>query len=136
MTAIASLLETALYSKLTSGTALAALVSTRIYDTHVPASGTYPLVLFQHVAGGDTNSSPRRDVDVQFRVEAMARSAAEARQIAGFIDDLLHEQELTITGWSNYRLVAEALFNRVDQDEMQQVFRKGAIYRISVDKNG
>jgi hypothetical protein len=86
-------------------------------------------------AGGDSNTSPRRDVDVIYRVEFVSTSLATARSGAGYIDDALHDQALTITGWSNYRMMADRLFQQDEIINGKMWHRRGAFYRVMADKD-
>lgn len=134
MTAIATLIETALYSKLTGNASLLALATGGVYEALAPASVANNWVIFQYTGGGDMNTSPRRDVNVVYRVEFISSDKATARTGAGYIDDALHNAELTVAGWENYRMVAEDLFAQTDTVDGKQYFRRGAFYRLRVDK--
>lgn len=136
MTSLLGLIETALFSKLTGTPSLVAIVGARIYDTSAPQNAVYPQVVFQHVSGGDSNSSPRRDFTVTYRVEGVSTNHEQAQAISGAIDSALHQQELTIAGWSNYRCEQTDLFNRAEMLSLILYYRKGGFYQISADLNG
>jgi hypothetical protein len=136
MTAIFTLLNTGMYNALNAGN-LATLAAGGIWDTnYIKEPADSPVdnyVIFQIQAGGDTNTSPRRDVDVIFRVEFISTSLANARAGAGYIDDLLHDQDLTLVGWSNYRMVAERLWAQDEVIGGKRWYRRGAFYRVEAD---
>lgn len=134
MTALATLIETALYTKLTGNASLAALATGGVYEALAPASVTNNWVVFQYTGGGDMNTSPRRDVNVVYRVEFVSTDKATARTGAGHIDTALHNAELTIAGWENYRMVAEDLFAQTDTVDGKQYYRRGSFFRIRVDQ--
>jgi hypothetical protein len=136
MTAIHTLLNTGMYSKLAGNTNLINLsAGTAIYDTIAPPGTTDNYCIFQITAGGDTNTSPRRDVDVVYRVEVISTVLATARSGAGYIDDALHDQALTLTGWSNYRMMADRLFQQDEVIDGKKFYRRGAFYRVLADKD-
>lgn len=137
MSAIMRLIEGALYGRLSADATLTTLgVGLRVYDTLAPGGTPMPYVIFQQTAGGDENDAPRRAVDVVFRIEAISDVQDSARQIASRIDELLHNQPLTLTGWSNYAIENQRLFNRVDTVQGNQYYRKGAFYRVRASKQG
>lgn len=135
MTDVLGLIEAGLFAKLSANANLTALVSTRIYEGAAPASTPVPFVRFAFISGGDDNEAPRRGEDIVMQVECFAATRAEARNGAGYIDEALLASELTITGWSNWRTLAEGRVVLTEEFEGQQVYRRGARYRISADKN-
>jgi hypothetical protein len=136
MTAIFTLLNTGMYNKLAAQSTLTALATGGIFDTLAPPGTSDNYVIFQITAGGDTNTSPRRDVEVIYRVEFISTVLATARTGAGYIDDALHDSALTVSGWSNYRMVADRLFTRDEAVGGKTFYRRGAAYRVLVDKDG
>jgi len=135
MTDILTLLSTALVTKLTANTPLVGLCNGEIWDATNTGKATDNYVIFQHVSGGDSNTSPRRDIDVQYRIEFVSMDLATARQGAGYIDDALHNQELSIEGWSNYRTERTQLFSRDEVLDGTLYRRRGGFYRFSLDMN-
>jgi hypothetical protein len=132
-----TLFNTALVTKLMAVAALQTLCSGNIYDTvKNDESVTDDYMVFQNVAGGDTNSSPRRDIDIVYRVEFISTQIANARAGAGYIEQALHQQELTITGWSNYRCECTDQVNLSDLVQSKIYYRKGRFVRVSADKIG
>src|SRR5579885_203940 len=104
MTDTDTLFNTALVTALNANSALNTLCCGDIFDTIAPdIDGLDNYVVFQNVAGGDTNDSPRRNLDITYRVEFISTDIAHARAGAGHIEEALHQQELTISGWSNWR---------------------------------
>jgi hypothetical protein len=136
MTAIFTLINTGMVNKLIAQSTLLALATGGIFDTLAPAGTTDNYVIFQITAGGDTNTSPRRDIEVIYRVEFISTVLATARTGAGYIDDALHDSALTVSGWSNYRLCADRLFSRDEMVAGKTYFRRGALYRVLLDKDG
>ena len=132
------LIEGALYTTLSGDSNLNTTlgVGGRVFDTQAPSGSAEPYVIFQITAGGDENDSPRRAVDVMVRVEAISSVQDTARKISSRIDALLHNQELTITGWSNYATQNNRPVNLVDTVAGKQWYRKGAFYRLRASING
>lgn len=122
-------LGTALYSKLTN-TAGTALWSTRVYDTQGPLGGSIPYVIFQYSGGGDRNMSPSRILDCEYRIECIGASQADARSGADYIEAALRDQSLSVSGFNEIACTQTDLFNRIDNVDGKQFYRKGAFYRI------
>ena len=136
MTAIDTLINTALVTALNANMALNALCCGDVFDTQArDIDGLDNWIVFMQVAGGDTNTSPRRDVNVIYRVEFISTEIADARTGAGYIDDALHQVELTVPGWSVYRCECTGQINLVDLVQGKQYWRKGRFVRISMDQN-
>lgn len=134
---IMTVINTAIYSKLTTYVAGTAFYATRVYDTLAPQSisaGTAPYVVFQHVAGGDENINASRIVDCEYRVECIGATLADARTGAGHIEDALHNAALTFTGWSQIGVEQGQMFSRLDTVDTRQYHRRGAFYRIRICK--
>lgn len=133
MAAIETLIETALYSKLTGNAQLVALATGGVYEAQAPASTTDNYVIYQYSGGGDDNTHPRRSLNLVYRVEFISTVKGTARTGAGYIDDALHGVELTITGYSNYSCRKDDLFAQVDNVAGKQYFRRGGFYRIRAE---
>lgn len=129
---ITTLVQTAIVSALTANHGIQVFVGTRIYELQAPAQTPYPFIIMTLMAGGDTNISPRREIDLEYLIEAWAENSAVAATIAGYVDGALHEQTLTIDGWTNYRTHANAQRSQIENDEGKQIWRRGAIYQITI----
>lgn len=135
MAAVVEPLETALYSRLSSGTALIAeLGGTAIYNKRVPQSVGSKYVVFQWQGGGDENISPHRSRYVTYFVAGIAPTQAAATAIDTDIDGLLHNQVLTVTGWTNASLARERDINFVEEDGGGVTrYTVGGLYRIRLE---
>lgn len=133
MAAIETLIETALYTALTGNVSLAALATGGVYEAQAPASATDNYVIYQYSGGGDENTHPRRSLNLVYRVEFISTVRGTARTGAGYIDDALHNVELTITGYANYSTRKDDLFAQVDNVAGKQYFRKGGFFRIRAE---
>jgi len=133
MAAIETLIETALYSKLTGNSNLNTLCAGAVYEAQAPASTTDNYVIYQYSGGGDDNTHPRRSLNLVYRVEFISTVKGTARTGAGYIDDALHGVELTITGYSNYSCRKDDLFAQVDNVAGKQYWRRGGFYRIRAE---
>lgn len=124
--------ETAIYNKLSGGTALIAhLGGTAIYAGIAPNNTPLPVVIFQWQGGGDENDSPRRTRNEVWTVKAISTSKSQAGTIDGDIDALLHMKTLSITGYTNFWTAREGSVNYVEVDAGgTAIFHRGAMYRI------
>lgn len=136
MTDWLTLLNTALVVKLGANSNLATLVGSRMYDSQAPFGTPKPYLLFQHIAGGEENNSPRDDVEVVYQIEVVAATLAQARNGRRYIHDALHNEELTIVGWSNYKMMAGRLIGGDPANvEGEQNWRRGQDYDIGMSVN-
>lgn len=134
MTDIFKVLETGIYSKLTTtaGTAFwGAGTAARVYADQAPESASLTnYVVFFHVGGGYENTNPVDSLDVRYQVECWGTVLANARTGSGYINTALHHQTLSITGFTNFWLVQEELIRSVENVEGVQWYRRGGTYRI------
>ncbi len=126
----------ALYGALSGSSALTtALGGTAIYDEAAPVNAGLPYVLMQHRAGGEVNASPRREIDVTYRVFAVAEGAAQSGTLASLIDDALHDTALSADGgWVNFWTARQDEYFAVEQVEQGQYYRAGADYGVRMAK--
>lgn len=127
---------TALYSKLSGGTALvSALGGTAIYVDQAPDGTNLPYVVFSHQAGGADNIIP---VDLRtdlWFVRAYASARDAANLLDGHISDLLHRGSLTVSGWTCFWLVREENFALVENlPNNNRVYMAGATYRVRLSE--
>lgn len=132
-------LSTALYSKLSAGTALTALLAgtASIYDTQAPNGASLPFIVFNVQGGGDRNSEDHRVKDLVIQVRAYtSTSMANADAIDNQIDALLHNGSISVSGWTQLWLRRETdlKFSEV-QPNTNTVWSSGALYRVILEKN-
>jgi hypothetical protein len=133
-------LNSALYSKLSGGTALTALVGTipngtapAIFSLNAPKDQPLPYVVYSWQGGGLT---PDHDIvsGVEW-VRAYGTSAAQAGSIYAQLDALLNGGSLSVSGYTNIGLRREDEIERVDElPNTEPVYTCGAIYRIILDQ--
>ncbi len=126
-------LDAAIYSKLTSGTALTALLSgtTAVYNRLAPMSVSMPLVVFQWQGGGDENLTPSRMRNVVYVIKGVAETLSAAEAIDEQVDALLHDKALTVTGWTNFWLARtqDVAYAEVDPAG-EAIYHTGGLYRV------
>lgn len=131
-----NVLNTSIYSKLTSGTALTNLLAgtTSIYYQQAPDEATLPFVVFSHQAGGPENTNPsdmRRQI---VYVRAYASTPALAGSIDAQISTLLHRGALSITGYTAMSSWREEEFTLLENlPSGERIYTAGAFYRIQLD---
>lgn len=133
MSAPQGLLDAAIYTKLTTDSAVAAMVVDRVIEGQAPEGTAYPLILFKAMSGGDTNRTRRRDVECEYLVEGVSPDPSEAMTLAGLIQDCLHDTELTVSGWSNYLCQCTTFFRTDESVEGTWVYRRGSFVEIGMD---
>lgn len=127
---------TALYNKLAGGTALiTALGGTAIYADQAPDSVSLPYTIFSHSGGGPDTRAATTIRDNTWFVRSYASTKAEAANLDGLTDALLHKQSLSVSGWSNIWLVREldqALVENPPNGE--KIYMCGGIYRVKLSQ--
>ena len=127
-------INSGIYSTLTGGTALTALLAgtTSVYKDYAPGTAVYPYVCFSFMGGGEANETPNRAKNVIYFIRAYSKtSTANAGNIDAQIDNLLHGKTLSISGRSNFWTAREAEFENTEYlSNGDPVFMSGAYYRI------
>lgn len=130
----------ALYNQLTAGTTVTALLAgtTAIYDGMAPPNAAKPYVVLYDRGGGQQNITSSNLVTKLVEVTAFA-GGATGRAVAGTIDAaisaLLHQQTLTVTGWTNYWMSREQdTVTDINEPTTDPVFGRGAYYRIELSE--
>jgi hypothetical protein len=130
-------LSTALYSTLTGGTALTALLSgtAAVYNTQAPDGAATPYVVFSLQGGGPLNITPSDVREEVVFIRAYSKtSMANASNIDAQINSLIHKQTLTVSGYTNYFTVREQDFAISEpQENGIKMYMAGANYRLSLD---
>jgi len=133
-----NVLKAAIYTKLTGGTALTALLATTtsVYDKEAPRGAALPYVIFGLQGGGDENIISIRMKNTPYSIKAVSDvNAKEAGQIDAEIDTLMHGVELTVTGWDNFWCRREADFDYVEATpEGRNIWHDGGVYRIRLNE--
>ena len=126
----------ALITKLDVATLTDELGGSYIYHQQAPDQQARPYVVFSLAAGGDENQTPSRMKDLLYFVRAYADTAKEAGEIDAIIDGLLHNQELSITGWANYWLAREDDLSDIENAKSgEKIHMTGANYRMRLSQN-
>lgn len=97
--------DDALYTTLTGGTALTALLSgtAAIYNGQAPADAALPYIVFNQQAGGDENLTPSRMKNYLYQIASYTKvSQAAAWAMDAQADALIHGATLSVTGWTNF----------------------------------
>ena len=126
---------TAIYNTLSTNSALTTeLGGTLIYNGQAPQDPGDKFVVFNWAGGGDENLTPHRTRNVVYTVQAVATTWNDAATVDRLIDAALHEQTLTVSGWTNFWTAREDDINYIEQDAGgNPIFHVGAQYRIRID---
>ena len=132
-------LEAALYTMLTGGTALTALLAgtASVYNQRVPSGAAYPCVVFGLQGGGDDNETPRRSRQLVYTVKGITETGpADAGTIDDQCDALLHGATLSLSGdWGTYWIGREGAINYQEVTGEGDIYTHvGALYRIRLAK--
>lgn len=130
-------LNDGLFDHLAAGTALiAALGGTAIYRDVIPLAAALPAVVYSVNAGGDTNDTPTRNLDVRYLVKAVAIDSRDAETLADLIDDRLHEASVALDApWTAYRCQRTQIVSYMEQEpDGEQYFHHGGLYRIRASR--
>jgi hypothetical protein len=134
MTDYLGAMGTAIYNQLKAGSALVAeLGGTAIYCGLAPDHTSLPYVVFNHQAGGPENISPGNLHSDVWQVRGYAASLAQANRIDGLIQDLLHRQIISISGYTNIWTVKEENISMVESPPSEaRIYSAGGLYRVRV----
>jgi hypothetical protein len=129
------IIETALYSRLSTNTNIMAAVGAKIYQEQAPDKTPLDYIVFHMVDGRDDNSHPTRSMQFDYQFDVLSANRATARQIAGYIDDALHLVPLTLSGgWTNYYIVGTRQISRPENIDGSQVYRRIREFNIRISK--
>jgi hypothetical protein len=133
-------LTAGIYTKLTGGTALTSLLTggtatPSIYYEQAPHKSVLPYVVFNIQGGGDLNLCPGRMKEVLYFVRGYTKaSTAAAGLIDAQIDALLHNQSVTVTGWSSIDIQRETDMEETETAANGEIiYMAGGVYRFSLD---
>lgn len=134
MTDILGAMGTAIYSKLSNGTALTtAMGGTAIYIDQAPDNASLPYVIFNLVAGGPDNITPRDMRSSLWDVKAFASTRGSANVLDGLCSSLLHGGSVTVSGYTTFWLVRESDFSLVENlPNGGKIYMAGGDYRIRI----
>lgn len=127
-------LTAGIYTKLTGGTALTALLAgtTSVYFNAAPDDATLPYVVFNYMSQIEENLTPSRmKNDLVYIRGYTGASGAAAGNIATQIDNLFHAGSVTATGWNNFWTSQESEIENVEiTPSGDRIYNAGAVYRI------
>ena len=127
-------INTTIYSTLSAGTALTALLagSTSIYNMPAPDGATFDYCVFNLQSGRDDNLTAHRTKNLVVFVRAYSStSAARAGSIDAQLDALLHKKVLSVSGWSNFWTAREEDVATVEVTEAgNTIWMCGGMYRV------
>jgi len=128
--------DAGLYSKLSADTALVALLSagTPIFqEGNVPPGTSRPYVTFWGTGGPD-NITPSDLRTFVYGVKGIADTLERAADIDARIDALLHNNSITVSGYTNIWLAREAEVRYPEAaPNGNRIHHYGAYYRIRID---
>lgn len=96
-------LEAGLYTHLTGGTALTALLAgtASVYPREAPEDASYDYVIYTYMGGGELPREPNTFQNLVYVVKGVSQtSLSTAGQIAEQIKARLKDQTFAVTGWT------------------------------------
>lgn len=132
--------KTAVYNKLAGASALTALIggsaNPRIYHRQAPSGADRPYVLFDLASGLKPNQSPHDDINWVYRVGAWDDDSAQAEAVHNVIYSVLHQQKLSISGWTNYWTACDQVSYPPSEDvDGHHFFQVVGDYRVKASKD-
>jgi len=130
---VQNVLNTGLYNKMAAGTALTtSLGGTFLYYGQAPDHQATPFVVWSYTGGiGYENITPSNLVNELVFVRVYADNPALAGTIDGQLSALLHKQELTVSGYTNFWMAREQSVGFPEIDEAKKTtWMSGAFYRV------
>ena len=124
----------ALYTTLTGGTALTALLAgtTSVYDSQAPDGSSYAYAVFSHQGGGPELINPSNiEGNLWFVRVYSSTSMKLATQAFAQVDLLLHKKNLSISGVTTFWCAREENIKLVETTPSgEKAYTAGGIYRI------
>lgn len=111
-------LQRSLVTALKANAGVAALVGARVYD-EPPANVTFPYVRIGEVIAQPFHTDGKEAFEMTFGIEGYSRPVSgrvEAANIAFAVQVALHDQALTVTGYTNPWTFCETFTNGRDAD--------------------
>ena len=134
---IQNALNTAVFSKLSGGTALTSLLGgTAIYYQQAPDDQALPFVVFDIATELDENMTANDTKNCIIFVRGFASTPSLAGSIDWQCDALLNKADLTVSGYANFWTRREDGFKILETDAAGvRTYMSGAQYRVRLDKN-
>lgn len=114
------------------GTLTAALsAATAICESFATPEDELPYCIYQFQGGGDENLTPSEMLNEVWLVKGVAGSLSAAKTIASAIQGALHNQTLTVSGWTNFWTARESAVKYVEVDDAgNPIYHRGGLYRV------
>lgn len=125
-----------IWDVLVADSGVGSLIGDRIFYQQASVGVGIPYVVFYIASGVMPNETPRGDLDWVFRVEAVANYPGSATAIQDAVFTALHEQALSLAGWTNYRMQCiNVLDLPPNATEGVQYFRRVGEYRVRASED-
>jgi len=130
-------LNTAIYSRLSGGTALTAtLGGTFIYYQIAPDNRARPYVVFSYQAGNSENLTPSKMYNEMVYIRAYSNNQAQAGTIDAQINALIDDYVFTPSGYDNFWTARETEVALIEVlPDNTKVYNAGAMYRVRLSKS-
>lgn len=128
-------IDGALWTLVSGLSGVVTLAGSRVYTDSAPAGTARPYVVLYNVTTGIENTTARWDVNAVWRIECVAESPSDAATLAAAVWAGVHDAQLTISGWSNFKLKGERQNTITDLYSGRQVWRVIQSYRIRMSQS-
>jgi len=127
--------EIAIANELKGNSALTTkLGGSYVWNAVAPPGTAFPYVVFANTGGGPLNITPSDMRDLTYLVKGVSDSQKTAAEIDELIEDALHGQTLTVTGYTNLRMWRDNQVQLVEEaGDGTLIFHRGAYYQILID---
>lgn len=131
-----NVINTAIFNQLAGGTALiSALGGTALYYLQAPDNTAKPFIVWNKQAGGDENDTANRTKNLVYLFRVFAAHPDQAGTIDALMDARLHNQTLSVSGWSNFWMARETEVSLIENmPNIEKSYVVGAMYRLRLDK--
>lgn len=104
----------------------------RIYNTAAPPGVSFPMVIFHKQGGGETNDTPRDNVELTYVVKAVGPGLSTLEDIDDRCRQLLDKQDLQVEdGYADYATFRGGHLNFAEElSGGSIIYHIGAYYRI------
>lgn len=130
-------LDQAIYTRLTGGTALTALLSgtAAVYAGLAPQGAVLPYIVYNQQSGGDENLTPSRSKSYLYQIQCYSGvDWVAAWAIDAQVDALLHGHTLSVSGgWTNWWTAKDGELPLIEtRPSGDVVYSVRSLYRIKL----
>lgn len=106
-------------------------VEQAVFLDDTPSGESMPCIVCSYVSGGETNDSPRPNIEVVYKVSAYSHNKFNSAQIAGFVHRALNTKRIPLPyEWVNYWTAGYNWQIKTEYRSSQKVYISSRLYEF------